>query len=534
MNNQYPQASYYTGAQEEFPAAKFDRPTNNLKVMQLILTPTGTYNQQFSRPWATDYNMDNVNEIHNVLSSSYYDHQKKMQAGIIRPDQNYTLTPELVACASSSFIKPSSNYEAPIVVPGGWNEQRCSFVMHVQVDSPGLGTQVYVMTGYTDGMGLSVSGNIAPDMMFYINAVYETGVQQRISHAGVENILIMKNASQILSNEKFTGNIDAGYQTRMRPQDVIGAINVSHIDELSNGSVEVVDIRSRQTDSPAKSNFNHANPNNYLASILGGLIAGEELAKAQNRHSQAFDLGMTAVADHTVNRDPFMKAMQSIRGSAATNKFSMRDLKELDFNADSDYVCKVVWRDRPEVIASARPGDDAHVAGMTQGWHGADRPTQVATMIANTMPSLMSSLMIGTISIHATNRGPGGVPFMMHSMLDPLIKGTDVSTQAEALKQQFQTHLLNDITYGNQIAYTLDVTASLLGDIWISMHLGDYAPVDYVMPTYANSMMTPVVTRNRQNLNELAGHFSELKNNSLGQSAEPSVSQFFLPSGNKY
>lgn len=538
MQNQYPpHASYIQTEQEEYPPASFQTEMRKLRVVQLVLTPSGTYNQQYSRPWATNYNVDNQNEIHEVLARSYYDHQMKMRQGVIRPDEAYQLTPELVAGASSSFIQPSSNIEAPVQIAGGWNEQRCTFVMHVEVDSLSMGKQIYVFTGYTDGMGLSNSGYIAPDMIFTINAVYETGVQTRLGSTGMESVTIMKNASQVLSNEKFTGNIDAGYQTRMRPQDVIGAINISHIDELRNGNVEIHDIRSRQTGTPVKSNFNHANPNNYLASILGGLVAGEALAKAQNRHAHAFDLGAATVADQTVNRDPLMKAMQSVRGSTATNKFTMRDLKELDPYADDNRVCTVVWRDNPQVMAQhglCVPGQDAHVAGATAHWHGADRSTRVATMIANTVPSLMSSHMIGTISIHATNRGPGGQPFMAHSMLHPLVGGVDVSSQAEAFKQQFLIHLLNDATHGNQIAYTVDVTASLLGEIWISLQLGDEPGVDYVMPTYANSMMAPVVTRNRDNLNTLATHFSELKNMSLSAEASPSVSQFFLPSGSKY
>jgi hypothetical protein len=467
-----------------------------------------------------------------VVARSYQRYQMEMQAGKITPDQPFQITPELVACASGNFIQPSAKHGGTVNIAGGWAEQRASFVIHLVAHIVGMGPQQYVVTGYTDGMGLSSSGYIAPEMMLYVNAIYETRTIQEVTPFGMQSRTVLSNASQVLANHNFNGNIDTQVQMRMRPQDVIGAINVQHVPELASGAVEVIDLRASTTTTPVKSNFNHANPNNYLSSILGGLISGEAMARQQNRHQEMYDLAASSVADQAITRDPFLRTMASVRGVGSTNSFQFRDLIDLDANVLSDHVTKVVWRDKVERLTMGLPGEDFHSAGQTQYWYNGDRPTQIATMIANSMPGMMANLMISSISLHATNSGPGGIPFMMHSGVDSLIPGIDVSSQAEILKEQFRIHLINDISYNNAKTYNIHVTAHLMGEIWISLHVEGFDAVDFVMPAYANSLMAPVVTRSRQNLTNLALQFSELKNELIPASgvAAP-AQQFWLPSG---
>lgn len=534
-------ASYYNNYEGgEAPVAQFVPPRHMAKVSitQLAMIPSGTYNQQFQRPWVANHNPANAGEINDIIQRSYRQHQMEVQAGRVSSDSAFQITPELVASSSSNFIQPVARHEGPVGLVGGWEEQRASFVMHINAEIQGVGIQEYILTGFTDGNGLSATGNIAPEMTMFINAVYETRIIEEATPFGMQKRKILSNASQVLANYNYNGNVDNGVQLRMRPQDVIGQININHVPELASGAVEIIDLRSHQTSTPVKSNFQHANPNNYLATIIGGLVSGEVQARAQNRHQHMYDLAAATVADQAVNRDPFMRMMSSIRGGAATNSFQFRDLIELDSNVVRPEITKVVWRGRPEAVgANNAPGEDFHRAGQTQFWHAQDRPTVVATMIANTVPSMMANLMIGSISMHATNRGPGGIPFMMHSSVDSIVPmGIDMTAMAEAFKEQFRIHLLNDISHNNSITYEIAVTANLMGEIWISLNLEGFHPVDYVMPTYANSLLTPVITRNRQNVSNLATQFSELKSEALPSNATGinSAPQFFLPSGNTY
>jgi len=529
-------ASFYDSYDgENVPNAQFV-PQNKIakiEIVSLAMIPTGTYNQQYQRPWVANYNPDNANEIQNIVAQSYHQYQNDIRNGKASTDQHFSLTPELVAPASSNFIQPTAQYESIVQIANGWNEQRVSWVMHLRAHTIGMGAQTFILTGYTDVMGVSAAGNIAPEMYMIVNAVYETRVVSEMTPMGMMPRTVLSNASQVLANYQYQGDVDTRVQMRMRPQDVIGAINVLHVPDLASGAVEVVDLRAQQTSTPVKSSFAHTNHNNYLATIIAGLVSGDVLAREQNRHSAAYDLAAASVADQTVNRDPFMRMMSSIRGTGSTNQFQFKDLIDLDQNVLSDQITKVFWRGRPEVVGMGAPGEDFHQANATEGWHGADRPTMVANMIANSMPSMMANLLIGGISLHATNRGPGGMPFMMHTSVDSLIPGIDgMAQQAELLKEQFRIHLLNDITYNNGIGYEIAVTAHLMGEIWISLSLDGYPPVDYVMPAYANSMTAPIITRNRQNLNNLAGQFSELKNSVLQpDSTVASGTQFFLPSG---
>jgi hypothetical protein len=330
---------------------------------------------------------------------------------------------------------------------------------------------------------------------------------------------VLTNASQILTNNKYNGHIESSPQHRMRPEDVISEMQVSDIQELRNRNV-VIDSRIHQTSAPTKSSYENMNPSNYLATIIGGLTAGAHQARVTNRYSEMYDLASQAVTESRPVKDPFIRAMSNIRGSALSNSFSFKDLIELDQNVLRDEVTTIFQPGQVQLAGMLnRPGQDFHTAdSASTPWHGSDRPTLVATKIANALPQLMIDLMIRSCTIHATNmHGSGGMPITGLSNLVGIVQNVDMSSHGEALKMKFITHLLNDITFNNSIGFDIMVSANIVGEIWISLNLEGFPVCDYVVPAFANSLLSPILTRNVQNLGQLASDFKELNNNIFQQ-----------------
>lgn len=521
-------ASFYNDVAPEYPDAVLPTSTlgghpSQLSVQRMLLIPTGTYEQQYSRPYATQYSVENKSEIAEILGRTYYDYQQNIAAGRVAGDAPYIVTPELVASSSSSFIGASAKTEAGIEIAQGWGSRRMRFLLVVNAKRPGVGDQTYLLIGYTNYMGVTLQGNVDPNMEFTINAVFETRVAQRVTAFGTENYTVMSNASQVLTNPTFNGDINSNVQHRMRPEDVLAAINISHIPELASGRVEVIDTRSRTSSTPVKSSYGNANPTNYLASVLSGLTTGLHQEQHLNRHGQAYDLGMQSVSESKAIRDPFMRAMSSQNRTALTNTFTWDNLCQLDPNVTRDEVTAVINHDKATLMSAVnRPGENLHEAGRgaSASWNATNRNTEVAVKIANSFPHLMVDLLISSVSIHSTNRHSMPNPLFQNKAPDVtvvpaifgVVPGVDMTPQIDLLIHQWRLNILNDATFGNTISYDISVTADLTGEIWISLNLEGHEPADFVAPAFANSLTSPVATRNLSNLTGVANSFARLQN----------------------
>lgn len=530
--------NFYNQPQEQYPQATHPGGVEaaNIRITSLMMIGAGTYNQQYLRPYATDYNHGNKNALAEMMQHQFYNYQKNIATGQTGSATQFEILPEMVAGAAGSFLAPSVNTEATVNAPNGWDGQRMRFTMTIEAQRVGVGIQEFVIMGYTDHYGIGMNGSLDPRMEFYMNAIFE--LQKKnvpAPYGGYMQQTILSNASQILANERYNGEINSNVQYRMRPEDVIAQINIQHVPEMQSGRIEVIDSRSRNTGSAVKSSYSNANANSYLASVLGGLTSGMHQAELTNRHGKAYELGMAAVLDNKVQRDPFMRAMNQIRGQAMGNKFTYQELMNLDPNVDRPEVSKIFQRTQAQIIGMTnKPGENLHShTANTAGWNGTDRLTQMSAKIVNTLPELMMDLLIRQCSIHSTNNVVGSMPSTIISNTQGVVPNVDMSQYAEQLKHQFHVQLLQELTFNNQLRYDLTITADVMGEIWISIDLEGYPMADFVAPAFANSLITPVTTRNQQNLATLAKHFSTLQQEVFPTSkmhSTPQDNQFWTPS----
>lgn len=542
MNDPYSQQPYNPYGAHDESYNSYQPPTfggsgaAQIRVKRLILTPTGEYNTQFRRPWVTSYNRDNAAMVQEAVASTLHQHQMMVANGSLPDNAQYEVTPEMLAGISGTFIKPSATTERPAFLNanGGWGVQTARFMMAIEIRRPDTHVVVeHILIGHTNYMGLTQSSAIAHDMEFNINTMFEVRTMQHRTDFGMQTVQRLVKTNQILVDDRFTGDIDSSESIRMRPFEIMSAIQASAIPQLHQSNVSFVDSRILNTSTPVYSNIQHTNPNNYMATVLGGLVSGKNAAHVQGRDGPAHPFHQAAqiVSDNSAMKDPFLTAIRNVNDGALSNKFTFRDLLRLDPNAERDDIATVQWRDRPSLVG-ARPGENMHVAGTTSAWHGNDRCTQIAAQIANVIPSLMSDLAIRSVSILAGNLQGPPVVFVTNPL--SMLAGVDMTPQAYLLQQQVQQQLMDHISFNNQIRYEVNITADLAGEIWISMHLEGEVPYDYVMPAYASSQMSPVMTTKRDTLDNLSTSFHSLQNAALPVMHQPLAQSigFFNTGGN--
>lgn len=517
-NQQQPRSSYdmYNEQSQPFTEPRFpDNRSTTINVIEAYLVPTGTYNQQWRRPWTTEYNQSNATAVHDVVARAYNDHIAAKRANTIHAEDKYMVDPNMLASVSAGFIKPAAAAEAHAhaALTHGWGEQTGRFYIKLQVQrDQAVRPTVYVLIGYTNHLAFSQhTSNIDPLMDLTINTIFELREVDINTGYGWAKEQRMERVNQVLIDPNFRSPDDEHGVIRLRPYEVAMSLARKNDPKTNHGGVELIDTRDVQNGTPYLSNQHHTNPNNYMANVLSGLVNGRDHARQTNHVGKLEDYFAAArqMKDQTAARDPFIDAITRVGGSHITNTFKWRDLMRIDGNAENRTT--VQWRDM-QAFAN-RPGENMHVRGATAEWHGQDLITQTAAQIANMVPSLMGDLALRKVYLFASNLS--GQPFYSATNGLGIIESANMAPQMQGLANQFEEQVVRPSTWDGGVPYEFTVNADLFGEIHITLRIDRMGPYTYVQPAYCSSCSSPILTSTRQTLDNLATSFYNLQESVL-------------------
>jgi len=103
----------------------------------------------------------------------------------------------------------------------------------------------------------------------------------------------------------------------------------------------------------------------------------------------------------------------------------------------------------------------------------------------------------------------------MRSMVDAYSNSSD-SIDVDIIasfKHRIINEVLYDLTFGFQEYFALLMEADIFSDTLISLAIGDNEQIDYVVPTFANSKFSPVLTTNQDNLYRISSEIDNMLSN---------------------
>jgi hypothetical protein len=151
-------------------------------------------------------------------------------------------------------------------------------------------------------------------------------------------------------------------------------------------------------------------------------------------------------------------------------------------------------------------------AHQSQNWNGADYTSIGASLLAQTIPSIMMDTFFRQVSFAVTNgNGPNEYLFEIHpGATASIIKGIDMRPYVMELERRIKVDVLNNITRGNQLPFRISMISDLAGESVIDISIGAEQPERFVAPTFADSLFSPVITRNHQLSGEIANDITWL------------------------
>lgn len=469
----------------------------DMKIAKFILQETGTYNEQWKRPFTSQLDGTTANIILETAS------------------RNRNLTIPALAGVANRFIKPDSTVENIIQIPNGWNEKRLRFFLEVVTEDQIGNRQTEYLVGFTDHSGLSLSNFIDPNMRCYISTVTTTRttyVRTPLGNQIYQNVI---DSSHVLSNPNYTGITSANKVYGLRPEDIYSQIeNAELIEGTEVGSFH--DTRNQFNLTPEKSKRSNAISATYTTNILNAYMQTSRSSDATAGRSYMLDHSRAIVKSESSMNDPFITFIRN-RNHQGGNLFNYSDLLALDPNISNVTVVLPM----PQAHRAS-----LHQAGSTASWSSSDGETVFASCISQSLPGYMLDYSINKIHLIATNQDIGGRINIKVADAYSLMSGVDISEYIQGLVFKLEHELFKGLSFNNQMAFMLDVRCDLLGESWISVSLNSSPVITYVCPSFCDALMTPVTTTNIDRLNSISNDFDHLleqlgDNNIVNTSMQP-------------
>lgn len=484
-----------------------------VRVKRTLFIPTGRYNQQFRRPWVAAYNRDNAQAVHDAVGQAYRHHAQAKADGRIDPNAKYMVDPMDLAAVSSGFIMPAAQTEvaAHANIMGGWGEQTGRFMMNIEVKlHQAVAPTEYVLIGYTNYVGFTESGYVSPDMELNINTIFQVRQVEVNNGYGVVMQSQLVNVNQVLVDQQYT-DPNTAQTIRLRPFEVAASLARMTDPLLQQTGVVAIDTRDTQNGTPAFSDQHNTNPNDYMAKVISGLVSGRDFATTTGRSGvmEPYHQAGRLLRDAPATKDPFIMAISRAADNGNySSTFKWRDLLRVDPNAGDNRVCIVQWR-RLEQYANVMGESMTMANEHATSWNNRDLTAQVASQIANMLPAMMIDLALMRVTVVASNAS--GQHLCTVPTGSGLIQNVNQTAQLQALANMFFQQLVRPATFDGEIFYNMTISADLSGEVVINIRLGNSTEDMYVMPAYCSSVVSPVLTTQRDTLDNLANAFHDLQ-----------------------
>lgn len=482
-----------------------------MRVLSFILIESGTYGDQFHRPFTT------VTDGRGGIT------RNGVQRIAAATGNGANLTPAALAGTAGAVIRPDINANVPVVIDNGWDNTRFTFMLAVEHQEMAGSATIQYLTGYTDHKGISQltsKPNFDPNMRLYFNNSITTrripvmtatgrGWEQRVVDA---DQLLMGSYSPSIRNLEHV-------QHSLRPMDLFTNLEVSG----------AYDTRTTFFEGIKKSKRSNGLAPTYLSRSLSAMKAAvtDPTSNGVSHHEMMGSAAGNA-AEGTLAHDEFFSLMQSRTAFGTDKSVTLKDLVSWDPNAMSDQVMHVTLRPKFQQARTSLT-EGFHDRGNSESWQGRDNETLFATILSSAVPAIMADLMLVKVAFTATNRTVDGSWQIGIGGIRGFADGLDLSQHGQQFLTFLETRVLRDLTLNNLISVDLSCVIDLLYDSRMEISIDGAPHVAYCTPQFSDGLFSPVIAGNYSAVTSLANDIEALSEN-LMVDRSPEVSQYSIHS----
>lgn len=478
----------------------------NFVIEDLIYIATGDYAPMYSRPYMLNVLGNSIDVIRNKL------------------DENRTnkITPGIISGYSNTLIQPAA-VANPTAIDNNWvSTRKFIFLMKVSyMSNVGVLNRIYIQ-GYTDHDGITNNGTIDFNMRHHINSVIETSVISYNTPMGVITEEKLTKIYNVINNR----TIYSDYMYLQRPTDIVSNINnlslmsmMERADSinLEDKSFTISSLDNRSMSSKIDNNI----PTRYLADVFSATLTSSLTDDSDFMSDFTFTDGNMRAKDMlkepSIQDNPFLYHISALAGyKTAVNEFTFNSLAAVDNTITNRFKVLNITKQYVDPTMAQTPT-------VGEYWHGQDMLTVKAYSLIEACVSMATRYGFSKLNFVCSNMmDVTGQPTMTIMYFNSFLqlRDEDFSKLMAIFENTFLSEVFNDETNFNTMPLHIEMYVDVLGTSKINLAYGGSPLTWYTIPTFANSLYTPVVTVNKEafdNMSELIANATEVLHNGSSQ-----------------
>lgn len=446
---------------------------------RLIVAGTDGYHKLYQRPYEINVSNRSIDAVSNILDEN---------RNSINDNTFRSIVGEILA--------PSANvdehYES--FIPNGWGERRLRFILEVEVRYRHADSKICYYQGYTTFDGWSDSAkDFDSEMEFIINSYIHVVRRIRPYPNGERSVIdIICDSGQFESDNQVSTMLAPTNTYIMRPQDIFRKLTEDEQSNLmgmyedagSGMNYRNINDQAHGLHAFAKSNNRRNNiPSAYFSRVIDGYyksIVGDTL---YNNTADVYRTAVGHVTETDAGTDPFILFMNGIVGRMTGHRFTWKTLLKVD---------PTIY-DRLDIIKSGDSYSRQIIGKDGEYWTGSDMTTQVANIVIQAIPALMTRHNLTNVSYYCTNMTIDGSidSRILHARS---VSNADMTFFYQRFEDDFPSQVAYSFSSGYNIPFSISVDSDLFGDTILTISINDEPETKFVLPTFCDSLIPPILT----------------------------------------
>ena len=459
-----------------------------MKTLNLKLIEVGGLEDQSRRVFEWQRSGNFVNDIVDVVERT-----------------NGRLSIDSFVGVASEALTISTDVE-DVYVPGignDWDERRFRFFLEMEIEPMTRYNRKRtraLIQGYTDHSELSHGDKVDPRMKMYINNI--TTVQD-FDNGSRGTITRVVDVSQTL-----LGDMSRGEDFLLRPSDVFARIENKEdaiADELELDST--VDTRSTFHAGTQLNDRRSNSTSTYLHKLVSSDL--DAAANIDTRDTGIINDTRDTLAYETsggniqtVRSNKFLRALaDNNRNFKFSNYFTYQDLAEFgDGMRGLDRDTDIVLPDGFGEFESER-------------WDGATAEVKAAAQVCHLIPIIMIDCFMDTVSFTVDNSDCRGdhSELIIEDMTSMLGVNFQDRRHIRAFETRIKREVFAQISNNGHMCVDLEVDSEMCGMTIINISIDGDPAIRYTFPSFADGLLSPVVTNDIDNADDMADGYIEVR-----------------------
>lgn len=393
-----------------------------MKIVKVLFMEIGANDQMFMRPFKANVDGEELAHLQDVTRNGT------------------NLTAAALSSVAADIMRPSATVSNSVDIVNGLSNGRLVFMMEVEWPAQAGTVMVEYLTGYTDEVGINATfgkHTYNPNMRLYFNNVIR-GVRREDRNGFASRYSVrVRDSHQIISGE-YAPEINNLHNVPhlMRPQDVFTNVSMNECKALVMG--DVYDTRSTHgADKLQVSDRRNNIPSSYLSRLLN--VWNDHSDRDHRDEASMFSSMASVVAEPSVIKLRAISALATTTDLRRGGSVTWQELK------NADELGQLEARTTAALALSRETRGNLSYVGQGQHWRGNDHHTIIATSISQSVPGIMSQLLLTAVEFSATNMTLDGT---WQVTMENWESFNDDQYQVIEQVKMFQQRMISDLLQG--------------------------------------------------------------------------------------